>query len=145
MEEQLAPPHRLGILAATVLVGTDVDVLEPRLGADDTHETVAEVDLAGPNRLDLGARQDDAGVERLVDEVVVVGAPVRCHRALVRCLGWDAHGKMLPTEEKSAYDRRRRATRLPTPLLGGNVGADRRSIALPPQVPALRRREGCAA
>ena len=39
---------------------------------------VAQVDPAGPEGLDLGAGQGDAGLQRLLDEVVVVGLLVLC-------------------------------------------------------------------
>src|SRR5207237_1077641 len=67
---------RVGVLARALLVRGNVDVLEPGLALAHAREAVGQRDLAGPHRLDLGPGQDDAGLNRLVDEVVVEGAPV---------------------------------------------------------------------
>src|SRR5262249_28085363 len=67
-------PARVRVLARALLVGRHVDVLEPGLALAHAREAVDQGDLAGADRLDLGPGQDDASLDRLVDEVVVESA-----------------------------------------------------------------------
>jgi hypothetical protein len=68
------PPHGLGFVVEPVglLVGLDVEVIEPRLVLLDAREGVGEVALACAQRLHLGAAQDDPRLVRLEDLVVAV-------------------------------------------------------------------------
>ena len=54
----------------------DVGPDQPRLALLDPGVGIGEVDLARPDRLDLGSGQDDAGLERLVDRELVARSPV---------------------------------------------------------------------
>jgi hypothetical protein len=49
---------------------------EPRLAALDPGERIPEVDLARPNRLDLGSDQGKAGLNRVLDRELVAGPAV---------------------------------------------------------------------
>jgi hypothetical protein len=71
MEEQLPVPFRLVVLAAGALPRGDVGPDEPGLAALDPGEGIGQVDLAGPDRLDLGAGQGDAGLDRVFDRELV--------------------------------------------------------------------------
>src|SRR6266487_4242593 len=84
MEEELPDPLRFMVVAVGLLEGGDVGADEPGLVALDARIGIGEVDLAGPDRLDLRPGQDDARLERLVDRVLVSGPPVEGHRLLVR-------------------------------------------------------------
>src|SRR5262249_25598627 len=76
MQQQLAAPRRLVVGVAAVCVLRDVDVVDEDLPALDTRVAVAQVDAALADRLHLRALQDNAGLERLEDVVVVERLPV---------------------------------------------------------------------
>src|SRR5258708_35183868 len=57
------------------MVGTDVAADQPRLVVVDGRVAVLEVDLGLPERLDLGALQDEPRFVRLEDGVVVERLP----------------------------------------------------------------------
>src|SRR4051794_37446360 len=79
-EQQLPDPLRLVVVAVGLRPRRDVDPDQPGLVALDPRVRVAERHLAGPDRLDLRAGQDEAGLERLVDREVVTGPPVEGDR-----------------------------------------------------------------
>src|SRR5690606_27778378 len=78
VEEELA---LAGLVVAGVRLGVGVhgdrQVVEPPLASVvDAGEGVADLHLAVPDRLHLGAAQDDAGLERVEDLVVAAGLAV---------------------------------------------------------------------
>src|ERR1700687_1329256 len=85
MQQQLAGPRRLDVHAVRLRVRRYVHVLQPGCVAVDPHKTVAQIRPPIAHRLDLWAAEHDPGLELLVDEVVVIRAPVDRHvaRALV--------------------------------------------------------------
>src|SRR4029078_7384690 len=89
--EELAGPLRSVVVAVSTLERRDVGTDQPRLAAVDPGVGVGQIRLAGPERLDLRPGQDDAGLERLVDRVVVAGSSVECDGRLV------AHARLLCT------------------------------------------------
>src|SRR4051812_16753736 len=88
MEEKLAHPLRLVVVAIAALEGRDVCADEPGLTVLDSGIGVGEVGLARAERLDLRPGQDDAGLERLVDGEVVAGSSVECDGLLVAHVGF---------------------------------------------------------
>jgi hypothetical protein len=80
VEEQLANAERIVVPAVPLGPRGDVGADEPRLVALDPRIGVREVDLAGPDGLDLGPGQHDAGLELLVDRVLVACPPVEGDR-----------------------------------------------------------------
>lgn len=56
---------------AAVLVLIDVGVDKPKFAVLDQRVGVAEVDMGGTDRLDLGTGQNDTGLEFFEEEVVV--------------------------------------------------------------------------
>ena len=57
-------------------VGADMDAEQERLAVFDPRVAVAQIDLMGAQRLDLGAGQRQAGLERLLDKEIVAGLAV---------------------------------------------------------------------
>jgi len=55
---------------------------EPGLVPVDAGERIGQVHLPGPDRLDLGPGQGEAGLDRVVDRELVAGAPVEGDRLL---------------------------------------------------------------
>src|SRR5258708_33425840 len=76
MQQQLPRPHRIVIHHIALRVRRDVHILQPRLMPVDAHETIAQVGPPPPDRLYFGPGKHDPRLQLLVDEVVVVGAPV---------------------------------------------------------------------
>jgi len=76
MEQELADPQRLVVIAIGLLERRDVGADQPRLVALDPRIRIRQVDLACPDRLDLRAGQDDARLEDLVDRELVSGLPI---------------------------------------------------------------------
>src|SRR6202008_2392894 len=72
VEQQLSPAQRLVVRVPAVGVRADVDVVQKHFPIVDPREAVAEVDAAFANRLDLGAEQRNARLERLEKVVVVM-------------------------------------------------------------------------
>src|SRR5205085_7160465 len=66
-----ARPRRLVVPIAAALVWRDVRVPEEHLAALRPGERLAQVDLARPHRLDLGALQRQPGLHLFQDVVVV--------------------------------------------------------------------------
>ena len=89
VEEELAGPLGLVVVAVAAFERRDVGADEPRLAALDPGVGVGQVGLAGSERLDLRPGQDDARLERLVDREVVAGSSVERDGRLV------AHGRLL--------------------------------------------------
>src|SRR5690606_18398593 len=71
VEEELPRPLGLVTELARRGVGADVRVPQPRLAALEARVGVLQVRPPGAQRLDLAARQHEAGLERLDDLVVV--------------------------------------------------------------------------
>ena len=65
-----------GCSGCRLLERRDVGADQPRLALLDPGIGVRDVDLAGADRLDLGAGQGDARLERLVDRELVAGSSV---------------------------------------------------------------------
>src|SRR5688572_2158590 len=82
MEQQLPVPLRLMVGPVAAFPGRDVGADQPRLAPLDSRERVGEIDLARPDGLDLGPGQHDAGLHRVLDRVLVAGAPVPGDRLL---------------------------------------------------------------
>src|SRR5437879_13747714 len=82
MKEELSIPlgHVVGVGA--VAVRADVAAQKPTLPIADGGVAVLEVHQAGPERLDLGAPEHQAGLDRLENLVLVPGATVGCDRAI---------------------------------------------------------------
>jgi hypothetical protein len=59
-----------------MLVGADVGVEQPKLAVFHQSVGILEVDLPFAGRLDLGAGEDDAGLEFLQQEVIVGGGAI---------------------------------------------------------------------
>ena len=72
-------------------IGRDVAVDQPQLGAFDGGVAFGDVGLALAQRLDLGAFQHDAGLEVVLDEVVVAGLAVLGRDAAARALLFRGH------------------------------------------------------
>src|SRR5436190_11602957 len=83
MEEELADPLRLVVVAVRLLERRDVGADQPRLVPLDARVGIGQGDLAGPDRLDLRAGQDDPCLERLVDVELMTRPPVEGDRLLV--------------------------------------------------------------
>lgn len=83
MQEELSRAARVEVVAAGGVVGADVHVVDPGLVALDGDVGVSKVHPVGANRLDLGAGEDDAGVEGLEDVVVVARTAVVGNGVLV--------------------------------------------------------------
>src|SRR5690242_19627405 len=64
------------VVAVALLVWSAVGADQPGLALFDTGIGVDEVHAAGADRFDLRSGQHDAGLERLVDGVLVAGAAV---------------------------------------------------------------------
>ncbi|MPL60701.1 hypothetical protein SDC9_06262 [bioreactor metagenome] len=75
-DEELAPAPLLMAEDARLLVGGDVAVDQPQLTPLDRGIAFGDVRLAGAQRLHLGAGQHDAGLERVLDGIMVTGLPV---------------------------------------------------------------------
>src|ERR1019366_6820870 len=75
---QEKPPNglRFMIESGGLLVGLDIEVIEPDFVVLDAREGVGEVSLAGPQRLDFRAAQDDASLVSLEDLVVALSLAV---------------------------------------------------------------------
>ena len=58
------------------LVRGDMGVLQPQLVVTDRSIGILELDLAGPDALDLGTEQSDPGLERFDDVVVPPSAAI---------------------------------------------------------------------
>src|SRR5438552_2723606 len=71
-------PFTLCLVIATVtpLIGTDVDVDQEGFALTEAHIALAQVGAALAQRLDLGADQLNAGLDRLQDEIVMEGDAV---------------------------------------------------------------------
>src|SRR4029079_9944807 len=82
MEQQLPVPLRLVVLPAGALPGGDVGPDQSRLAKLDPGEGVRQVDLPGPDRLDLGSKQRDAGLDRVFDRELMPRPAVQCDRLL---------------------------------------------------------------
>ena len=80
VEEQLAGPLRLVVVAVRLLERRDVGADQPGLVALDPRVGVGQVDLAGPDRLDLGPGQDDPRLERVLDAELVARPSVEGDR-----------------------------------------------------------------
>src|SRR6478736_3982684 len=76
VQEQLALAAGGVVVPRAVEVLGDVDVLEVELVAGEHREAVDQRRPPHPQRLDLGAGEHDAGLEGVVDEVVVSGLAV---------------------------------------------------------------------
>jgi hypothetical protein len=76
-EEQLANPLGLVVVAIGLFERRDMGADQPRLVAFDARVGIGQVDLAGADRLDLGAGQDEAGLERLLDRELIPRPPIQ--------------------------------------------------------------------
>jgi hypothetical protein len=76
VEEQLPLALGLVVVAVALLERRDVGADQPRLVALDPRVGVRQVDLAGADRLDLGAGQDEAGLDDLLDRELVSRSPI---------------------------------------------------------------------
>jgi hypothetical protein len=75
-EEELADALGLVVVAIALLERRDVGADQPCLVALDARVGVGQVDLAGADRLDLGAGQDEAGLDGLLDRELVPRPPI---------------------------------------------------------------------
>jgi hypothetical protein len=76
VEQQFAVAARHVIHPVAALPGRDVRPDQPRLAPLDARVRLGKVHLAGADRLDLGAGQDETGFDRVFDRVLVAGPPV---------------------------------------------------------------------
>src|SRR5829696_8945334 len=125
MEQQLTNPERFMVPDVALIVRRDMHIVQQNLAVLYTCVALAQVSLAGSDRLDLGAGQRDAGLNRAQDLVFVVSPAVRrkgsLDRSLVpvrRCLaiGRSAGGgdtflwhRTTPLSRPESDGRRRRA------------------------------------
>jgi len=82
VEEQLPLALGLVVVAVALFEWGDVSADQPGLVALDARVGVRQVDLAGPDGLDLGAGQDEAGLERVLDREFVPRPAVQGDRLL---------------------------------------------------------------
>ena len=73
MEQQLAPPERVVVLAVAHLVGADVHLDDPSLVVPDFPVGITQVDPAVAQGLHLGAQQHQSGFPGILDLVLVPG------------------------------------------------------------------------
>ena len=78
VQEQLALAVGVTVEDAAVGEGQDVHAMEPRLAAPDEHESIGDLAVALAQAAHLGAREHQACLERLVDEVLVRRGAVLC-------------------------------------------------------------------
>ena len=71
VEEQLPLALGLVVVAVALLERSDVGADQPRFVALDARVGIRQVDLAGADGLDLGAGQDETGLERVLDAELV--------------------------------------------------------------------------
>ena len=76
MKQQLARPFGLVVVAVAGVPGRYVRADQPGLAFLDARVGLSQARLAGSDRLDLGSGQHDAGLERILDRVVVAGFSV---------------------------------------------------------------------
>ena len=76
MHEQLALAPRLVVLAVAVRVGRDVCANQPHFAVADQGKAILQVGVAGADRLDLRAREHDASLDRVFDDIVMAGLAV---------------------------------------------------------------------
>jgi hypothetical protein len=76
MEEELPFPLRLVVVPIALLERRDMGADEPGLVPLDARVGVRQVDLAGPDRLDLRAGQDETGLERVLDRELIPRPPI---------------------------------------------------------------------
>src|SRR5674476_967568 len=76
VQEQLAPATGRVVVPGALGVLGDVHALEPDLPVAHRREPVKQRGPARPQGLDLGPAQDHAGLERVLDQIVVVGLAV---------------------------------------------------------------------
>ena len=118
VEEQLADPLGLVVVAVGLLERRDVGADQPRLVALDARVGVGEVDLAGPDRLDLGAGQDDPGLERVLDAELVPCPPVEgdVFSGIVRAPSYRAEREVAGSYAMRASSARRPETQESRPI-----------------------------
>ena len=71
MEEKFARTIRFGVGPIAVAIGGNVERVEPGFAVFDPSVGVGEVASTGANGFDFGSGEDDAGLDRLGDSVVV--------------------------------------------------------------------------
>ena len=71
VNQQLARPKRIVIVNVAVGIMGDVRILQPQFPRVGPDVRLADISLAGSNRLGFGAREGQPGLERLEDMVVV--------------------------------------------------------------------------
>jgi hypothetical protein len=98
-EEELPDALGLVVVAIALLERRDVGADQPRLVALDARVGVGDVDLAGADRLDLRAGQDEAGLDRLLDRELVSRLPVQRDGVL-------GNLELLGTRDGKRQDRR---------------------------------------
>ena len=76
VEEEFAGAVRLRVGAVPVAVGGDVEGVEPSFAVFNPAEGVGEVAVAGTDRFDFRAGQDNTGFDRLQDRVIVASPAV---------------------------------------------------------------------
>src|SRR5207248_10743883 len=105
VQQQFAFALGLVIAAVTALVRADMNVDEERLSPTKTDVSLAQVGAAVAQRLDLGARELDARLDRLQDEVVVERGAVGGNRRLLVALLLLPHQRR-PRSQAAALIRR---------------------------------------
>jgi hypothetical protein len=131
------------VVAVALLERRDVGTDQPRLVALDARVGVGQVDLAGPDRLDLGAGQDEAGLDGLLDRELVSRPAVERdgvlrNRELLGTQGWGAKGSQINATEASD-------TLVPTAFVAngrGWEGAGEHRKPTPPSVVRARQPGG---
>jgi hypothetical protein len=87
------------VVTIALLERRDVGANQPRLVALDARVGVGDVDLAGADRLDLRAGQDETGLDRLLDRELVSRLPVQRDGVL-------GNLELLGTRDGKRQDRR---------------------------------------
>ena len=144
VQKQAALAVRVDVPHAPVGVRMDVDAVQPALPAADEAERVGDLARALAQALDLGARELDARLEGLVNEVLVARGAVAGDGLLLGLrllggLGGLGHVSCLPLPRPRR--RRRRPTRRRTPR--PRPPGWRAEATSPPARPRGRERAGC--
>ena len=80
MQQQLPRPLRLVVVSVAARMLGDVGPQQPQLPAFRPGERVPQVHPASPDRLDLGASQDQPRLKAILNMIVVIGLAVDRNR-----------------------------------------------------------------
>src|ERR1700683_2501822 len=114
MEQQLSR-SRLGVRQlARWRISADMDSIQKRLTIFDPHVTVAQIRAMHPQRLDLGAKQREPGLESLLDKEVVPRLAIIDDQ--FESVGGGVGGRLGHYRSLSAESWKTKATRFASPI-----------------------------